>query len=140
VSELGLQLLRYVLLAFLLLFTYRAVRVVQDGLRAAAAEEVARCATLVVEEASPELRGRLFVVTSGAVIGRSPSAEVVLPDEFTSAQHARLVVRGSHFWVEDLGSKNGTFLNGRRLEAPAPLEDGDQLRIGRVTLRFRWPK
>jgi len=140
VSELGLQLLRYALVAFLLLFTYRAVRVVQEGLRAALAEEVVRPATLVVEEGSPELRGKVFVVTSGAVIGRSPSAQVVLPDEFTSAQHARLVIRGSHFWVEDLGSKNGTFLNGRRLEAPSPLEDGDQLRIGRVVLRFQWPR
>lgn len=138
-SELGLQLLRYVLLAVLLLFVYRAVRVVQDDLQAALAGEAVQPATLVVEDGSPELRGQVFVVTSGAVIGRSPSAHVVLPDEFTSAQHARLVVRGSRFWIEDLGSRNGTFLNGRRLEAPAPLEDGDRLRIGRVTLRFRWP-
>jgi hypothetical protein len=139
-TELILQPLRYVVLAGLLWFLYRAVRVMEAELRAAAvAEEAPPTATLLVEEAGDGLsRGQTFVVASGAVLGRSPTAQILLPDEFASAQHARLVIRGSGFWVEDLGSKNGTYLNDRRVTAPVPIQNGDTLKIGQTIFRFRW--
>jgi pSer/pThr/pTyr-binding forkhead associated (FHA) protein len=140
VSDLGLLLLRYLLLALLFLFLYRAVRVMQEELRSSSGEPPAPPATLVVEEAGGGVQpGQVFVIAGEAVIGRSPEVQVVLPDAFTSHQHARLAVRGGRYWIEDLGSRNGTYLNGQRIEAPAPLTDGDRVRIGSTTLRFRSP-
>ncbi|MDR5683025.1 MAG: FHA domain-containing protein [Armatimonadota bacterium] len=138
-NDLILQPLRYVVLAGLFWFLYRAVRVMESELRAAAAaEQTPQTATLVVERGGDGLsRGQTFVVASGAVLGRSPAAQILLPDEFASAQHARLVLHGSAFWVEDLGSKNGTYLNERRVTAPVPIQDGDTLKIGQTVFRFR---
>jgi hypothetical protein len=138
-NDLILQPLRYLVLAGLFWFLYSAVRVMEAELRAASAtEEVPRTATLVVEQAGDGLsRGQTFVVASGAVLGRSSASQILLPDEFASAQHARLVVRGSGFWVEDLGSKNGTYLNDRPVTAPVPIQSGDTLRVGQTVFRFR---
>ncbi|MCS7172286.1 MAG: FHA domain-containing protein [Armatimonadetes bacterium] len=139
-NELVFLLLRYLLLALLFLFLYRAVRVMQEELRRASGEASVPPAILTVEEAEGRVRpGQVFVVSGEAVIGRSPGAQVVLADEFASHRHAQLVVRGGRYWIEDLGSRNGTYLNGQRIEAPAPLADGDLVRIGSTTLRFRWP-
>jgi pSer/pThr/pTyr-binding forkhead associated (FHA) protein len=137
-SDLILQPLRYIVLAGLFWFLYRAVRVMEAELRAASSEELPQTAMLEVEDSVDGLsRGQRFVVASGAVLGRSAASQILVPDEFASAQHARLVVRGSGFWVEDLGSKNGTYLSGRRVTAPVPMQDGDTLRIGQTVFRFR---
>jgi pSer/pThr/pTyr-binding forkhead associated (FHA) protein len=54
-----------------------------------------------------------------------------------SRRHARIVSAGDRFVLEDLGSKNGTYLGHRRLEAAAPLADGDEFRLGNTALVFR---
>ena len=56
-----------------------------------------------------------------------------------SRHHARIVADGDRFTLEDLGSKNGTFLHGRRLDGPAEIQDGDRFELGRTTLVFRGP-
>ncbi len=68
------------------------------------------------------------------VIGRSPDCEIVLDDRQVSRRHARIFRRGDRFFVEDLGSKNSTHLNGRELLSVAPLDDGDEIQIA---LRFK---
>ncbi len=71
-------------------------------------------------------------------IGRGPENDVVLLDPSLSRRHAVLEYRAGRFWVRDLGSRNGTFLNGRPLPAEGrPLRNGDRLRLGRVELRYR---
>jgi pSer/pThr/pTyr-binding forkhead associated (FHA) protein len=69
-------------------------------------------------------------------IGRSPDCEVFLDDVTVSRKHAVLARTGDRFEVEDLGSLNGTFLNRKRIEKKAPLEDGDELQIGKYRLTF----
>lgn len=64
------------------------------------------------------------------VLGRSPSCGVTLDDPLVSREHARLTVRGEVVLVQDLGSRNGTLVNGERLSAPAALNDGDRIRVG----------
>jgi pSer/pThr/pTyr-binding forkhead associated (FHA) protein len=54
-----------------------------------------------------------------------------------SRYHARILVSDGHAALEDLQSKNGTFLNGTRLSASAPLSEGDEIKIGKVVLTFR---
>ena len=57
-------------------------------------------------------------------------------DEFASARHARLEPRRDGVWIEDVGSTNGTYVNGTRLERPRKLAPGDVIRIGETDLRF----
>ena len=71
-------------------------------------------------------------------LGRGPEAAVYLDDATVSRLHARVVIGGPEGAIlEDLGSKNGTWLRGRRIETPERLEDGDDVRIGSVALTFR---
>ena len=71
------------------------------------------------------------------VFGREGAGVIVLSSTAVSRRHARIRVDGSGVVVEDLGSKNGTFVNDRRVEGPTPVRDGDQVRLGSVLFTFR---
>ena len=71
------------------------------------------------------------------VLGRDPDATAFVDHASVSRHHARIVVAGDRVTVEDLQSKNGTFLGGKKLDSPAPLTDGDELKLGTVSLKFR---
>ena len=71
------------------------------------------------------------------VIGRHEEASVFIDAPSVSRRHARIVVDGERAVLEDLGSKNGTFLGNERLEGPRVLEDGDAFRLGRMVLVYR---
>ena len=74
---------------------------------------------------------------SGVLIGRNPECSLVLDDEFASGRHAR-VIRGEDGWyVEDLGSTNGTYLGQYRVGDPVPVEAGAAIRIGRTVIELR---
>jgi DNA-binding winged helix-turn-helix (wHTH) protein len=80
-----------------------------------------------------------YPLTQGSnVIGRTTDAAVCIDRTEVSRCHARVIVNGTTATVEDLGSKNGTFLNGQRLHQPAVLADGDEIWIGRSVARFRY--
>lgn len=68
------------------------------------------------------------------VVGRSSDAEIAVPDRSMSRRHARLFREGGEWLVEDLGSRNGTLLNGRRITDPTPVGIGTALRIGSTTI------
>lgn len=81
---------------------------------------------------------RSFPLDEGEnVLGRDEGLAVTLRWSRVSRRHARIVVTGKHAILEDLGSKNGTFLHGKRLMQPASLDDGDTFRLGRLLLVFR---
>ncbi len=69
-------------------------------------------------------------------IGRSPSSTLVLEDEYVSGRHARLTASDGHWWIEDLGSRNGTFVDDERLLEPRELLPGTTVRIGQTTLEL----
>jgi DNA-binding winged helix-turn-helix (wHTH) protein len=81
--------------------------------------------------------GVLRLMEGENLIGRGEEVTVRIDVEGVSRRHARIVADGGRFTVEDLGSKNGTFLREQRLKAPAVLEDGDAFRLGRTMLVFR---
>jgi pSer/pThr/pTyr-binding forkhead associated (FHA) protein len=83
---------------------------------------------LVFVEEEP-VTGRVVPVTPGAVIGRS-SCDVVLPDPEVSRKHAVVRDGVDGPTIQDLGSLNGTFVNGRRIEEPTVLKAGDTVRFG----------
>lgn len=80
--------------------------------------------------------GERFDLFGGLTIGRSPEADVRIEDRYASSIHARVYSRGANYYVEDMNSTNGTYLNGALLEAEAELTDLDEIRIGDTELRF----
>jgi sigma-B regulation protein RsbU (phosphoserine phosphatase) len=71
------------------------------------------------------------------IIGRSSAAELVLADRFLSRQHARLHREGEAWLIEDLGSRNGTLLNGTKVESPTKISAGDELRLSGSVIMVR---
>ena len=71
------------------------------------------------------------------MIGREPTLELCVDSSSVSRRHARLLIGGGEAVLEDLGSKNGTFVNENRLTAAVVLSDRDQLRVGSVHVKFR---
>lgn len=82
--------------------------------------------------------GQEFMLTKGDVsIGRGVGVEIIIPTEGVSRRHARLFLRGGRYWIEDMGSKNGTLLNGRQLTDRISLNSGDKIDLGKsVTLIY----
>ena len=93
-------------------------------------------ARLRVDAASGLRIGAAYDVSKGCVLGRGEEADLALEDTFASGAHARLVRTGDAIVLEDLGSTNGTYLNGEALGGPQPLHDGDRIRIGDSEFTF----
>jgi hypothetical protein len=74
------------------------------------------------------------------VIGRAPDADVWIDARGVSRHHARIVVAGGAPTLEDLGSKNGTFVGAQRVTIPRALADSDQIRLGSIVITFRIPQ
>lgn len=83
--------------------------------------------------------GREFPIAGSLVIGRDPSAGIVLDDSEVSRRHASISAGPDAPAIEDLGSTNGTFVNGERIEGSRPLQAGDRLRIGTTVLEVDLP-
>ena len=81
-----------------------------------------------------ELAGKEFTVGNEATIGRGQGCQVQLADSMVSQLHARLFRDNKGLNIEDLGSTNGTYLNGRKVGGPARLKKGDRVRVGPVEL------
>jgi hypothetical protein len=79
---------------------------------------------------------RLVVPPGGALIGRSRDADIVLDDSNVSRRHAELSPGGTGWRIQDLGSTNGVRVNGRQVDGPHPLESGDRIELGTVTVTF----
>jgi hypothetical protein len=80
--------------------------------------------------------GAAFEIGSGATLGRSNGADIRIDDPFASSAHARVFPRGEFMYIEDMGSTNGTFLNGRQLRGAERLRPADVVRIGDSEYRY----
>lgn len=80
--------------------------------------------------------GTTFDVGEGATMGRSDHADIRIDDPFASSAHARIFPRGEYMYVEDNGSTNGTYLNGRQLKGAERLKMADVVRIGDSEYRY----
>ncbi|WP_270888694.1 FHA domain-containing protein FhaB/FipA [Pedococcus sp. 5OH_020] len=92
--------------------------------------------TLVVTQ-GPLTGTTLPLREAGTVIGRNPECALVLDDDFASGRHARVFHQDGSWFVEDLGSTNGTFLGQERLTSARPVEAGAALRIGKTVIELR---
>jgi serine/threonine protein kinase len=80
--------------------------------------------------------GASFALLPSATIGRHPNSSIPLEDHYVSAHHAQLTREDDGWWIIDLGTKNGTFVNEIRVSSPTRLSPGDSLRFGRVRATF----
>jgi len=80
--------------------------------------------------------GDNFDVGAGATMGRSDNAEIRVDDAFASSAHARIFARGDFMYLEDMGSTNGTYLNGRQVKTAERLKVADVIRIGDSEYRY----
>jgi hypothetical protein len=133
---------RLLFLALLYVFLFRIAKTLVGDLRSAAREPGAELGRLVVV-ASPggePPEGTSLALDAIATIGRDVNNAIVVEDQFVSAEHAILTFRGRAWYVEDLGSTNGTFVNGSPVSDVVPLGFGDVVQVGQVRLRLERPR
>ncbi len=92
---------------------------------------------LVVVAALGYEPGTSFEIRDSATLGRAPSADIRIDDPYASSAHARIFPRGQFMYIEDMGSTNGTYLNGRQLRKPEQLRVADTIRIGDTEYRYQ---
>ena len=137
-AVISIWVLRLIFLAMLYAFLWMVVRALVRDLRAAAREPTTELGRLVIV-ASPSgepAAGATFALDAITSLGRDVNNSIVLEDEFVSTTHAALTYRGRAWYVEDLGSTNGTFVNGSQVDGLAPIAFGDEIQVGQVRLRL----
>ena len=92
---------------------------------------------LAVEKGPKELRGVNIAVRGPVIVGRSAGADIVIGASYVSARHARFTIMGQNLFVEDLGSTNGTSVNGQPISDPIALRNNDVVAVGDVSIRVR---
>ncbi len=129
---------RILFLVLLYLFLFGIARALLRDLRAAAREPTLELGRLVVlaSPAGEPAAGTTLPLDAITTLGRDVNNAVVVDDEFVSAEHAVLTFRGRTWYVEDLDSTNGTFVNGSPVDGVAPLGYGDEIQLGQVRLRL----
>lgn len=147
-----LTVLKIGLLVLLYFFVWRAVRAILADLYGGTRRE--RAAARQAPPTRPVRRGKgtptkvavvdergsragTYKLAKTLQIGRGQSCDIRLTDTYVSTAHARITNRNGEWMVEDLGSTNGTYLNQRRVTAPARLSPGDRIRVGKSTLELR---
>ena len=154
-SELTLTLIRLGFLAVLWLFVLSAVSVIRSDMFGARMPATAREAAAPKARRQPKQKARKgspthVLVVDGAnkgeradlaqapiLIGRGADAAIRLDDDYVSTRHARIAASGDHWFVEDLGSTNGTYIGSARITQPTTLTLGTQVRIGKTLLELR---
>lgn len=133
-----LNLLKILFLVLLYLFLWQVVRAVRTNLGGGTATRKSRKpAELVVVRGEPEKGRNVRLRAGGHVIGRGPDADIVIDDPYASEFHARVGIQDGKVMVHDLGSTNGTYVNGRRVTTPAAVSTGDTVQIGKTILEVR---
>ena len=138
---LALLLLRAILALLLYAFLGAVFWMLWQDVRAAARAGEARARRLgrlvVLESAAgAPAPGATFPLMPVTSLGRAPTNTACLPDEAASLEHALLHLRDGQWWLEDLGSRNGTRLNDAALAQPAPVVPGDVIGVGHVKLKI----
>lgn len=131
---------RLAVVGILYLFLLAVARIVWRDLRQSAQASPQRDLSATLEIINPAhaglSKGELIPLRSAICIGRERDNDVVVDEETVSSRHVRLAPRDGHWWIEDLGSTNGTLVNSRSVDGSRALKGGDIIQIGLVKLRF----
>lgn len=137
-------LLRIVFIFLLYFFVFQVIRVISRELRVAAGEgsrveagPPIQGAILVAEPGDSNLqRGDVYDLEPVTVIGRHPRATIVIDSTYVSSEHLQLNWENDRWWVTDLRSTNGTFVNGSQIRVPTGLRPGDVIELGAIRLQL----
>lgn len=133
-----LTVLRLIFLALVYLFVWQVARSIATHLSASGGGRTARRSARSLVVVRSESQAGLDVrVGDATVLGRSPQADVRLEDPYASDFHVRLVAKDGRLTLHDLGSTNGTYVNGRRVTTPLDLQRGDAVQVGKTVLEVR---
>ncbi len=125
---------RILLVALLFLFLFAVMRT-GIGLVKGQNNKSARVWSLSVEKGPKALRGVQLNVIGPIIVGRAPGADILIANDVVSRRHARFTLMGGDLMVEDLGSANGTRLNGEPVTQIQRCNEGDVIRIGDVDIK-----
>ena len=134
--DLVLLIARLLFVALLYLFLFAIMRTGIGMVKGSRKKE--RGWTVSVERGPKELRGVSIAVHGPVIVGRSPGADIVIGAGYVSGRHARFSLMGQNLFVEDLGSTNGTAVNGQFINEPTALRNGDTVNVGDVAIRVRF--
>ncbi len=131
-----LALLRIIFLGLVYLFVWQVARAIGShlGISVRRKRKEGRRVLFVRSESQ---QGQEFEVGDVVVLGRSSETDVVLDDPYASEFHLRLVSQENGMTLHDLGSTNGTYVNGRRVSAPTELKRGDTIQVGKTVMEIR---
>lgn len=124
---------RIILVVLLYVFLFAAMRAGVGLVRGQRRDTAIWCVD--VEKGSRAMRGLHVDVLGPVVVGRSPSSDIVIDEPYVSATHARITIQGPALVLEDLGSTNGTMVNGHAIDQPVTLRDGDEVQVGDTVMR-----
>jgi hypothetical protein len=133
----SLWVVRILFLVLLYGFLFAVVRVLLRDLRTASRgpAELGRLVVLASPLGEPQ-PGASYPLDAVTTLGRDVNNAIVLDDPFASAEHAVLTFRGRSWFVEDLSSTNGTFVNGILVDGVGPIGFGDELQVGEIRFRL----
>jgi hypothetical protein len=126
---------RILFIALLYLFLFAAVKTGVGLVATGGARARAKGLAVTVVEGPRELRGVKLLLSGPIVIGRSADADLVISDDFVSSIHAKVLPDGDSAIVEDLGSTNGTMVNGQPVTRPLKVREGDMIELGTNRLK-----
>ncbi|MCI1646286.1 MAG: FHA domain-containing protein [Olsenella sp.] len=124
---------RIILVVLLYVFLFAAMRAGVGLVRGQRRDTAIWCVD--VEKGSRAMRGLHVDVLGPVIVGRSPSSDIVIDEPYVSATHARFTIQGPALVLEDLGSTNGTMVNGHIIDQPVTLRDGDEVQVGDTIMR-----
>jgi pSer/pThr/pTyr-binding forkhead associated (FHA) protein len=131
-----LALLRIIFLGLIYLFVWQVARAIGSHLGISVRRK-RKEGTRVLFVRSETQQGQEFEVNDVVAMGRSEEADMVLEDPYASEFHLRLVAQDGGLTLHDLGSTNGTYVNGRRVSAPTKLRQGDTIQVGKTVMEIR---
>ena len=132
-----LNLLKLMFLLLLFIFLYVVARSIRGHIGGAGSGPSRRQVSELVVVKSDTLAGRRYALGAPTVLGRSGDADIVIDDSYASDFHFRIGRQDGKIMLSDLGSTNGTYVNGRRVTAPTSLTRGDSVQIGKTVFEVR---
>lgn len=129
--------LKLIFIALIYIFVWQIARAIAAHLGSGQAKSRRKPGAGLVIVRSDSQAGTDLTIKDALVLGRSSEADFVLDDAYASEFHVRFLNQGGHVVLHDLGSTNGTYVNGRRVTTPIDLNQGDAVQIGKTVLEVK---
>lgn len=131
--------LKYVFIIIIYLFIFSIIRMIYLDIRGMRGVVLENAAYLKLINRSDTLSFKIkeyYTIDDGIILGRHRNNDIVVKDPFISKKHFQIVKDENEYFLEDMGSANGTFLNKARISDIAKLENGDIIRVGQIQFLF----